>query len=98
MGHELIGSIRMKLEPSIIFSLIRMPVFSRPHYNVNLQSISVGGQSLAIDPSVFSTSGNKGTIVDSGTTLAYLAEPAYGPFLSAVINKKLILFTNMDRQ
>ncbi|CAN1252738.1 Aspartic proteinase 39 [Linum perenne] len=63
-----------------------VPIVFGPHYNVNLQSISVGGQSLAIDPSVFSTSGNKGTIVDSGTTLAYLAEPAYGPFISAINN------------
>lgn len=56
----------------------------RPHYNLNLQSISVNGQTLSIDPSVFATSSNQGTIVDSGTTLAYLAEEAYNPFVSAV--------------
>lgn len=56
----------------------------RPHYNLNLQSISVNGQPLPIDPSVFTTSNNRGTIVDSGTTLAYLAEEAYDPFISAV--------------
>lgn len=56
----------------------------RPHYNLNLQSISVGGQTLPIDPSVFATTGRQGTIVDSGTTLAYLTDEAYDPFISAV--------------
>jgi hypothetical protein len=39
---------------------------------------------LQIDPSVFATSNNRGTIVDSGTTLAYLAEEAYDPFVNAI--------------
>ncbi|KAK3043612.1 hypothetical protein RJ639_001674 [Escallonia herrerae] len=55
-----------------------------PHYNLNLQSISVNGQTLSIDPAVFATSGNRGTIIDSGTTLAYLAEEAYDPFVNAI--------------
>lgn len=49
-----------------------------------LQSIAVNGQLLQIDPSVFATSSNRGTIVDSGTTLAYLVQEAYDPFVSAV--------------
>lgn len=57
----------------------------RPHYNVNLQSISVNGQTLSIDPSVFAIDDNQGgTIIDSGTTLGYLAEGAYTPFVDAV--------------
>lgn len=59
-------------------------LYFRPHYNLNLESIAVNGQSLPIDPSVFSTSNTRGTIVDSGTTLAYLAEEAYDPFVNAV--------------
>ncbi|CAA3027823.1 Hypothetical predicted protein [Olea europaea subsp. europaea] len=58
---------------------------SQPHYNINLQSISVNGQELSIDPSVFATSTNQGTIVDSRTTLAYLAEEAYDPFVTAIM-------------
>ena len=58
--------------------------YFRPHYNLNLQSIAVNGQILPIDESVFATSNNQGTIVDSGTTLAYLAEEAYDPFVNAV--------------
>lgn len=57
----------------------------RPHYNLNLESISVSGQTLPIDQSVFATSSNTGTIVDSGTTLSYLAADAYDPFVNAVI-------------
>lgn len=44
----------------------------------------MNGQVLPIASSVFSTSSNSGTIVDSGTTLAYLAEEAYDPLVSAV--------------
>lgn len=58
--------------------------FYRPHYNLYMQSISVNGQILPIDSSVFATSANRGTIVDSGTTLAYLVADVYDPFVSAV--------------
>ncbi|CAL1404122.1 unnamed protein product [Linum trigynum] len=77
-GILVLGEI---VEPNIVYTPL---VASQPHYNVNLQSISVGGQTLSIDPSVFGTSDKKGTIVDSGTTLAYLADAAYDPFISAI--------------
>lgn len=57
-----------------------------------LQSISVNGQTLAIDSSVFATTDNGGTIIDSGTTLAYLAEEAYDPFVNAVSKQVSMLF------
>ncbi|XP_031103340.1 aspartic proteinase-like protein 2 isoform X2 [Ipomoea triloba] len=60
------------------------PIVFGLHYNVYLQSIAVNGQLLPIDPEVFATSGNCGTIVDSGTTLAYLVPEAYEPFVSAI--------------
>lgn len=56
----------------------------RVHYTVYLQSIAVNGQILPVDPGVFVSSGDRGTIVDSGTTLVYLASEAYEPFISAV--------------
>ncbi|GKV37616.1 hypothetical protein SLEP1_g45626 [Rubroshorea leprosula] len=77
-GTLVLGEI---LEPGIVYSPL---VPSQPHYNLNLQSISVNGQFLPIDPSVFATSTNRGTIIDSGTTLAYLVEQAYDPFVSAI--------------
>ncbi|KAA3458599.1 aspartic proteinase-like protein 2 isoform X1 [Gossypium australe] len=69
------------LEPNMVYTPL---VPSQPHYNLDLRSISVGGQVLSIDPSVFSTSSSQGTIVDSGTTLAYLADEAYDAFVDAI--------------
>ncbi|KAK6244624.1 hypothetical protein QUC31_011033 [Theobroma cacao] len=77
-GIMVLGEI---MEPGIVYSPL---VPSQPHYNLVLQSIAVNGQFLAIDPSVFATSNNRGTIVDSGTTLAYLVQEAYDPFVSAI--------------
>lgn len=77
-GILVLGEI---VEPNIVYSPL---VPQQPHYNLNLQSISVNGQTLSIDPTTFATSSNQGTIVDSGTTLAYLAEEAYEPFINAI--------------
>ncbi|KAG6473164.1 hypothetical protein ZIOFF_067073 [Zingiber officinale] len=70
------------VEPGIVYTPL---VPSQSHYNLNLESISVNGQILSIDPSVFLTSNTQGTIIDSGTTLAYLAEEAYDPFVNAIV-------------
>ncbi|GLT80817.1 hypothetical protein SLA2020_522350 [Shorea laevis] len=77
-GILVLGKI---VEPNIVYTSL---VPSQSHYNINLQSISVNGQKLAIDPSVFATSNNSGTIVDSGTTLALLAETAYDVFIDSI--------------
>ncbi|XP_071709450.1 aspartic proteinase 36-like [Rutidosis leptorrhynchoides] len=78
-GILVIGQI---MEPNMVYTPL---VQSQPHYNINLQSISVNGQTLAIDPSTFAISDNQGgTIIDSGTTLAYLAQDAYTPFVDAI--------------
>nr|XP_043632009.1 aspartic proteinase 36-like isoform X2 [Erigeron canadensis] len=78
-GILVIGQI---MEPNMVYTPL---VQSQPHYNVNLQSISVNGQTLAIDPSTFAISDNQGgTIIDSGTTLAYLAKEAFNPFVDAI--------------
>ncbi|KAL3532015.1 hypothetical protein ACH5RR_005536 [Cinchona calisaya] len=77
-GILVLGEI---LDPSIVYTPL---VPSQAHYNLYLQSISVNGQLLPIDSAAFATSGNRGTIVDSGTTLAYLVGEAYDPFVSAI--------------
>lgn len=77
-GILVFGSI---VEPGMVYTPL---VPSQPHYNLNLQSISLNGQALSIDSSVFSTSTTTGTIIDSGTTLAYLAQGAYDPFVNAI--------------
>lgn len=77
-GTLVLGQI---VEPNLVYTPL---VPSQPHYNVNLQSIAVNGQTLSINPSVFATSENRGTIIDSGTTLTYLAQEAYDPFIAAI--------------
>ncbi|KAL8526205.1 hypothetical protein ACS0TY_015430 [Phlomoides rotata] len=77
-GTLVLGEI---LDPRIVYTPL---VPSQSHYNLYLQSIAVNGQLLPIDQAVFTTSGSKGTIVDSGTTLAYLVEGAYDPFVAAI--------------
>ncbi|XP_042411832.1 aspartic proteinase 36-like [Zingiber officinale] len=78
-GILVLGEI---VEPGIVYTPL---VPSQPHYNVNLESIAVNGHTLSIDSSVFTTTNTQGTIVDSGTTLAYLAEQAYEPFVNAIV-------------
>lgn len=78
-GILVLGEI---VEPGIVYTPL---VQSQPHYNLNLESISVNGKPLSIDSSVFATSNTQGTIVDSGTTLAYLADQAYDTFVNAII-------------
>ncbi|KAK2448875.1 aspartic proteinase [Trifolium repens] len=77
-GTLVLGEV---VEPGIVYTPF---VPSEPHYNLNLESISVNGWALQIDTSVFATSKGRGTIIDSGTTLAYLAEEAYDPFVNAI--------------
>jgi hypothetical protein len=72
-----------------VFALTTFCVFTflmkyRSSYNLNLERISVNGRNLPIDSSLFATSNSQGTVVDSGTTLAYLVDGAHGPMVSAV--------------
>jgi hypothetical protein len=49
-------------------------------YYLNMTGISVGGDLLPVDPSVFTINdadGTGGVIIDSGATITYLAQPAY---------------------
>ncbi|KAH9298287.1 hypothetical protein KI387_029969, partial [Taxus chinensis] len=55
------------------------------HYNLNLLGIAVNGKNLPIDPQVFATTNSRGTIVDCGTTLAYLVEEAYDSFFNTIV-------------
>ncbi|MFS8007590.1 putative nepenthesin [Helianthus anomalus] len=83
-GVFVIGYI---IEPNMVFTPL---VQSQRHYNVNLQSISVNGQTLPINPSTFAIADNQnGTIIDSGTTLAYFSEAAFRPIVDAIAQSVL---------
>lgn len=58
-------------------------------YYVQIKSIMVGGESLNIPEDTWnlSSQGAGGTIVDSGTTLSYFADPAYKIIKEAFIQK-----------
>ncbi|KAK7407591.1 hypothetical protein VNO78_09544 [Psophocarpus tetragonolobus] len=59
--------------------------FSPSFYYITILRVSVDAVNLKIDPSVWriDANGNGGTVVDSGTTLTFLAEPAYRLLLAA---------------
>ncbi|KAJ4902187.1 Eukaryotic aspartyl protease family protein [Raphanus sativus] len=54
------------------------------HYNVILKGIDVDGEPVDLPPSIASFGGNGGTIIDSGTTLAYLPENLYNSLLKKI--------------
>ncbi|XP_042374660.1 aspartic proteinase 36-like isoform X1 [Zingiber officinale] len=68
------------------------------HYNVNLKAIEVGGSFLQLPTDIFDTGDKKGTVIDSGTTLAYLPEVAYNALMSAILSNHqgLRIFTIQD--
>eukprot|EP00250_Pteridium_aquilinum_P029906 c40312_g1_i1 orf=119-1654(+) len=78
-GILVLGNV---VEPSMVYTPL---LSSLPHYNVNLRAISVSGTPLAIESSAYDTTSVQGTIFDSGTTLAYLMEPAYTSFINAIV-------------
>ncbi|KAL8165999.1 hypothetical protein V2J09_007498 [Rumex salicifolius] len=53
-----------------------------PYYNIELKDIHVAGKPLKLNPKVFD--GKHGTVLDSGTTYAYLPEAAFSAFKAAV--------------
>ncbi|CAI9289958.1 unnamed protein product [Lactuca saligna] len=78
-GILVLGQI---MNPKMVYSPL---IPSQPHYNLHMTSISVNDKTLPIDPSAFEISKHrKGTIIDSGTTLGYLTEEAYNPFVDAI--------------
>lgn len=72
----------------------------QPHYNVNMKSIEVGGNFLQLPTDLFENGENRGTIIDSGTTLAYLPDAAYKSLLDAIFSshQSLDFFTVQDFQ
>ncbi|XAR55850.1 Nepenthesin [Bertholletia excelsa] len=69
----------------INYTPLQINPFSPTFYYIGIQSVSVEGTKLRINPSVWAIDemGNGGTVVDSGTTLTFLANPAYRRVLTA---------------
>ncbi|XP_023754329.1 aspartic proteinase 36 [Lactuca sativa] len=56
-----------------------------PYYNIKLRGLHVAGKRLDLSPSVFD--GRLGTILDSGTTYAFLPEAAFLAFKDAIMKE-----------
>ncbi|PRQ38102.1 putative nepenthesin [Rosa chinensis] len=61
---------------------------NQPHYNVNMKAVQVGHAFLNISTDVFEAGDRKGTIIDSGTTLAYLPDVVYEPLVSKILSQQ----------
>ncbi|EXC35930.1 Aspartic proteinase-like protein 2 [Morus notabilis] len=61
---------------------------NQPHYNVNMTAIQVGRTFLSVPNYAFDFGDRKGTIIDSGTTLAYLPEMVYVPLVSKILSQQ----------
>lgn len=68
----------------ILFLVITLSNNFRVHYNVILRGIDVDGEPVDLPPSLASFGGNGGTIIDSGTTLAYLPQTLYTSLIDKV--------------
>ncbi|MQM05160.1 hypothetical protein Taro_037966 [Colocasia esculenta] len=66
--------------PEMVFSHSD-PVRS-PYYNIELKAIHISGKPLQLNPRVFDS--KHGTVLDSGTTYAYLPEAAFVAFRDAI--------------
>ncbi|KAL5556854.1 hypothetical protein UlMin_039090 [Ulmus minor] len=56
-----------------------------PYYNVDLKEIHVGGKQLSINPMIFDE--KHGSVLDSGTTYAYLPEAAFVVLKEAIMKE-----------
>lgn len=76
----ILGVITNTLDKSYAFTLVSDG--NSPYYNIELKEIHVAGKALNLNPQTFD--GKHGTVLDSGTTYAYLPEAAFVAFKSAV--------------
>ncbi|KAH7652450.1 Aspartic peptidase A1 family protein [Dioscorea alata] len=69
--------------PDMVFS--RSDPVRSPYYNIELKELRVSGKSLGLNPKVFDS--KHGTVLDSGTTYAYLPEEAFVALRDAITSK-----------
>ncbi|KAL8052805.1 hypothetical protein ABFX02_05G028800 [Erythranthe guttata] len=71
-------------KPKLSYTPLLQNPLSPTFYYIGIENVIVNDTKLPISPSVWAIdeSGNGGTVVDSGTTLTFLAEPAYKKILA----------------
>ncbi|KAK7340377.1 hypothetical protein VNO77_21079 [Canavalia gladiata] len=55
------------------------------HYNVIMKDMEVGGDPIQLPTDIFDSSNGRGTIIDSGTTLAYLPASVYEQLVEKIL-------------
>ncbi|XVF71680.1 hypothetical protein PTKIN_Ptkin12aG0059100 [Pterospermum kingtungense] len=72
--------------PKMSFTPLLVNPLSPTFYYIGIKSVKVNDVKLRIDPSIWSLDelGNGGTIMDSGTTLTFVPQPAYVKILIAI--------------
>ncbi|XXG55420.1 hypothetical protein AAC387_Pa03g3090 [Persea americana] len=80
------GGPHQPLKRPMSFTPLQTNPLSPTFYYVQIRTVHVDGKPLRIDPSIWAidSAGNGGTVIDSGTTLTFLAEPGYSRVLTAV--------------
>ncbi|CAI0451681.1 unnamed protein product, partial [Linum tenue] len=63
--------------------------YRSPYYNIELKGLRVAGKPLKINPKVFD--GRHGTVLDSGTTYAYLPEEAFVALKDSIMKEISVL-------
>ncbi|XP_052206574.1 aspartic proteinase 36 [Diospyros lotus] len=58
----------------------------QPHYSVHMTAVEVDRDFLNLPTDLFGIADKKGTIIDSGTTLAYLPEVIYEPLVRKILS------------
>ncbi|XWS75407.1 hypothetical protein CRYUN_Cryun01aG0084600 [Craigia yunnanensis] len=86
IGHGGDEQNTISRNPKMSFTPLLINPLSPTFYYIGIKSVKVNNIKLQIDPSVWSLDelGNGGTIMDSGTTLTFLPEPAYVKILTAI--------------
>ncbi|EEF52314.1 Aspartic proteinase nepenthesin-1 precursor, putative [Ricinus communis] len=69
--------------PDMVFA--HSDPYRSAYYNIELKELHVAGKRLKLNPRVFD--GKHGTVLDSGTTYAYLPEEAFVAFKDAIIKE-----------
>lgn len=84
--------LRRSLKKSMSYTPFVRNRFAENFYYVGIKQVFVDGVLLPIHPRVWSIDiqGNGGTVIDSGTTLTYVVEPAYQIILAAF--RKSVLY------
>ncbi|XWS58946.1 hypothetical protein CRYUN_Cryun08bG0077900 [Craigia yunnanensis] len=59
---------------------------NQAHYNVVMKAVEVGDALLELPSDIFDSGDQKGTVIDSGTTLVYLPSTIYEPLMTKILS------------